>query len=75
MIAALIAKSDQEILEMLIKDYKLEPKKLPRPKDIVGEMSRGKPIPFDPVNKAHQAHIKEVNALLVPSMAVYGAGG
>lgn len=65
-----LGKSDQEILEILLKDYKLDPKKLPRPKDIAEDMSHGKAIPFEPENEKHLAYLKGVNALLGVSEAV-----
>jgi hypothetical protein len=69
-----LRKSDQEILEILQRDYKLEPKKVPPPKDIVGDMSRGKTIPFEQENEKHLAYVKGVNALFGLAQAIYGNG-
>jgi hypothetical protein len=67
--------SDREILDILVKDFKLDPKKLPRPKDVAEDMSHGKAVPFEPENEKHLAYLKGVNALLGVSEAVYGLPG
>jgi hypothetical protein len=67
--------SDQEILEILKKDFKFEPKLVPSPKALVEEMSRGKAIPFDQKDEKHLAYLKEVNALYGLAQAIYGDSG
>jgi len=62
-------------LEILSKDYKLDLKKLPQPKDVAEGMSHGKAIPFEPENEKHLAYLKGVNALLGVSEAIYGLPG
>jgi len=69
-----LVKSDQEILEILQKDFKLELKKLPRPKDVVENMSHGKPVAFNQKNEEHLAYLQHVNALLGLSQAIWGPG-
>ena len=66
------ARSDQEILEILLRDFKLDPKRIPRPKDIISDMSHGAPIPFQSESESHLAYVKGVNALTALAKAYYG---
>jgi hypothetical protein len=69
-----LKKSDQEVLEILQKDFNLDPKKVPHPKDIVEGMSRGKPIRFEQDNEKHLAYLRGVNALFGLAQAIYNRG-
>jgi hypothetical protein len=63
-------KSDQEILEILQNDFKLDLNKLPRPKDIAEGISSGKPIEFEPTNENHLQYVRAVNVLSGVSQAI-----
>lgn len=53
--------------------FQLDLKKIPRPKEIVENMSHGKAIPFDQKNEQHLAYLTKVNALLGLAQAIWGA--
>ena len=67
-----LIKSDQDILEILQRDFKQELQKLPHPKDVVENMSHGKPVAFNQKNEEHLAYLQDVNALLGLSQAIWG---
>lgn len=65
-----LSKSDREILEILRKDFQFDPRKIPSPKEIARDMTRGKPISFEPANKEHLLYIQATDILIGVSEAI-----
>jgi hypothetical protein len=65
-----LEKSDQQILEILRTEFRLDRSKIPRPKDIGAQAASGPAIKFDETNKMHLEYIRAVNALYGLSEAI-----
>ncbi|WP_315796955.1 hypothetical protein [Bradyrhizobium sp. SZCCHNRI3043] len=69
-----LSKSDQEILEILRKDFQFDFRKIPTPKEIARDMTRGKPISFEPDNKEHLLYMQATDVLIGVSEAIAAIG-